>query len=65
MTNREEKIERMYREKNERISRQIALKEARETVLASPATMVKDPEVIAAKIIKVAEVYRKWIAQGE
>jgi|Deesub1362B_J571_1020462.scaffolds.fasta_scaffold10338_4 hypothetical protein len=61
---RDAKIEKMYREKQDRIARQIALKEARETVMASPATAIKDPEVIATKVTKVAEIYLHWI-QGK
>jgi len=65
MDKREERIERMYREKQERIARQIALREARETVTASPAIVAKDPEAVAGKIIKVAERYYRWLQGGE
>ncbi|MBO8183114.1 MAG: hypothetical protein H0Z28_10040 [Archaeoglobus sp.] len=55
----------MHREKQERIARQIALKEARETVMASPATAIKDPEIIAHKVTKVAEIYLRWIQEPD
>ena len=58
---REARIERMYREKQERIARQIALREARETVALSTVTAVKDPIVSASKVIEVAEMYLKWL----
>ena len=58
------RIEKMHKEKQERIARQIALREARETVMASPATVIKDPEVIAHKVTKVAEIYLRWIQEA-
>ena len=64
MTGRDEKIEKMNREKQERIARQVALREARETVALSAATGLKDPEVIAGKILNVAETYLRWL-RGE
>ncbi|WP_456478149.1 hypothetical protein [Geoglobus ahangari] len=58
---RDERIERMYKEKQERIARQIALREARETVALSAAAPLKDPSAIAANIIEIAEEYLKWL----
>ncbi len=62
---RDARIERMHKEKQERIARQIALKEARETVMASPATAIKDPEIIAHKVTRVANIYLRWIQEGK
>jgi hypothetical protein len=61
MSERDARIEKMYKEKQERIARQVALKEARETVMASPTTAIKDPEVTAQKVIKVADIYLRWV----
>ncbi|MBE8539437.1 hypothetical protein [Geoglobus acetivorans] len=58
---RDERIERMYREKQERIARQIALREARETVALWAAAPLKDPSVVAAKVIEIADEYLKWL----
>jgi len=61
---REARIEKMYKEKQERIARQIALREARETVALSTVTAIKDPVVTASKVIEVAEKYFRWL-KGE
>ncbi|AEA46855.1 hypothetical protein [Archaeoglobus veneficus] len=61
---REARIEKMYREKQERIARQIALRVARETVALATATAIKDPVVTASKVIEVAEMYLKWLRGG-
>ncbi len=61
MSDRDSRIEKMYREKQERIARQVALREARETVALSAAIQFKDPEVVADKVLKIAERYLTWI----
>lgn len=58
---RDVRIEKMHREKQERIARQVALREARETVALSAAIQFKDPEVVAEKVVKIAERYLTWI----
>ena len=62
---RDERIERMYKEKQERIARQIALREARETIALWAATHLKDPSAIAATVIEVADKYFNWLDKGE
>ena len=51
----------MYRDKQERIARQVTLREAVQTVALSAATALKDPEVIAGKVLNVAQMYLHWI----
>ena len=58
---RDERIERMYKEKQERIARQIALREARETIALWATAPLKDPSAVAAKVIEVADEYLKWL----
>ena len=64
MNDRDARIEKMHREKQERIARQVALREARETVALSAAIQFKDPEVTSEKILKIAEKYLSWL-RGE
>ena len=51
----------MFKDKQDRIARQIALQVAGQTVVVNPASAVKDPEVITGKVIRVAEIYYRWI----
>ena len=60
---KDKRIERMFKDKQYRIAKQIALREARETVALSSATSLKDPAIVAAKVIEIAEEYLKWISK--
>jgi|GEM_PF-3053471 hypothetical protein len=58
------RIEKMFRDKQDRIARQIALQVAGQTVVVNPASAVKDPDIITSKVIRVAEIYYNWICNG-
>jgi|Deesub1362B_J571_1020462.scaffolds.fasta_scaffold00473_4 hypothetical protein len=58
------RIERMFKDKQDRIDRQIALQVAGQIVTVNPASAVKDPEVITSKVLRVAEIYYNWICNG-
>lgn len=63
--NRDERINEMFADKQERIARQIALQSAVETVTVNPASQIKDPKVIGSKALEIAEMYYMWICTGE
>jgi len=54
----------MFKDKQDRIDRQIALQVAGQIVTVNPASAVKDPEVITSKVLRVAEIYYNWICNG-
>ena len=58
---RDEKIERMYREKQERIARHTALKLAVEVVVASEQSRLSSPEKNASKVLDLAEKFYGWL----
>lgn len=60
-----ERINRMFRDKQDRIARQIALQVAGETVTINPASRVKDPKILAHKVIEIANIYYEWINRNE
>ncbi len=61
---REERIEKMYREKQERIARHTALKLAVEVVTASEQSRLSSPDKNAGKVVEVAERFYDWL-RGE
>ena len=63
--NGDEKISRMFADKQERIARQVALQSAVDTVTVNPASQIKDPKVIGSKALEIAEIYYKWICTGK
>ena len=62
--NKEERIEKMYREKQERIARHTALKLAVEVVVSSEQSRLSSPEKNASKVVEVAERFLEWL-RGE
>ena len=60
---REERIEKMYREK-ERIARHTALKLAVEVVTVSEQSRLSSPDRNAGKVVEVAERFYDWL-RGE
>ncbi len=58
---RDERIEKMYREKQERIARHTALKLAVEVVTASEQTRLSSPDKNASKVVEVAERFYEWL----
>lgn len=60
----QERINRMYRQKQNRIARQTALQSAVDTVIVNPASQIKEPSILANKILEVAGIYLGWIEVG-
>ena len=58
---RDEKIERMYREKQERIARHTALKLAVEVVTASEQSRLSSPDKNVSKVLEVADRFYGWL----
>jgi hypothetical protein len=58
---KEERIEKMYREKQERIARHTALKLAVEVVTASEQSRLSTPDKNASKVLELAERFYEWL----
>lgn|GEM_PF-1763775 len=58
---KDERIEKMYREKQERIARHTALKAAINIVALSEHSKLADAEKTAGKVLDLAERFYEWL----
>lgn len=62
---RSRKIEAMYREKNDRIAKQVALKAAVDVVSMAEPCKLDHPEHLMRRVLVVADEFYKWLREAE
>jgi hypothetical protein len=62
---RNRKIEAMYREKNDRIAKQVALKAAVDVVSIAEPCRLDHPEQLMRRVLVVADEFYRWLKEVE